>query len=97
MPASNPQDIARKVREGRPASLYYFYGHDTGALESFVKRLTARLLPASARAMNRRSISAVRALSSATFSVAVIGKSNPHFAKEIAESLSARSSFCSRG
>lgn len=52
MPASNQQDIARKVREGRPASLYYFYGHDTGALESFVKRLTARLLPASERAMN---------------------------------------------
>lgn len=46
------QEISRKVREGKPERLYYFYGHDTGALEIYVKKLLNRLLPASERAMN---------------------------------------------
>ena len=46
------QEMSRDVREGRPARLYYFYGHDVGALENYVKKLTSRLLPASERAMN---------------------------------------------
>lgn len=52
MPQLTASDISKKVRAGEPDRLYYLYGQDTGALESFVKPLLAKLCPKEARTMN---------------------------------------------
>lgn len=44
--------LGKTVRENDIDSLYYFYGHDTAALESFTKRLVNKLCPADAQVMN---------------------------------------------
>ena len=44
--------LGKKIRENDIDSLYYFYGHDTAALESFTKRLVNKLCPADAQVMN---------------------------------------------
>ena len=52
MPSSNVTEIGKQIKEGEISSLYYFYGHDTAALESFSKRLIKRLCPDDAQFMN---------------------------------------------
>ena len=37
--------LGKTIRENDIDSLYYFYGHDTAALESFTKRLVNKLCP----------------------------------------------------
>lgn len=44
--------LGKTIRENDIDSLYYFYGHDTAALESFTKRLVNKLCPADAQIMN---------------------------------------------
>ena len=44
--------LGKTIRENDIDSLYYFYGHDTAALESFTKRLVNKLCPADAQVMN---------------------------------------------
>ena len=41
--------LGKTIRENDIDSLYYFYGHDTAALESFTKRLVNKLCPADAQ------------------------------------------------
>ena len=52
MAVTNTAAISKSVKSGEPASLYYFYGHDTAALESFVKKLVTVLCPPDAQIMN---------------------------------------------
>ncbi len=52
MGATNATQITKNVKNGEAASLYYFYGHDVAALESFVGRLITTLCPKDARFMN---------------------------------------------
>ena len=44
--------LGKKIASGDIESLYYFYGHDTAALESFTKRLVNKLCPGDAQMMN---------------------------------------------
>lgn len=44
--------LGKTIRENDIDSLYYFYGHDTAALESFTKKLVNKLCPADAQVMN---------------------------------------------
>lgn len=44
--------LGKTIRENDIDNLYYFYGHDTAALESFTKRLVNKLCPADAQVMN---------------------------------------------
>ena len=44
--------LGKTIRENDIDSLYYFYGHDTAALESLYKRLVNKLCPADAQVMN---------------------------------------------
>ena len=44
--------LGKTIRENDIDSLYYFYGHDTAALEIFTKRLVNKLCPADAQVMN---------------------------------------------
>ena len=37
MPATNPSNMTKEIKNGEAASLYYFYGHDQASIESFVK------------------------------------------------------------
>lgn len=48
----NSQDIMKKLRSDGPDRLYYLFGQDTGALESFAKALISRLCPQADRTMN---------------------------------------------
>lgn len=52
MPLLTPADISKKLKAEGPARLYYFYGHDVGALESFTAKLTDKLCPKNDRTMN---------------------------------------------
>ena len=50
--------LGKTIRENDIDSLYYFYGHDTAALEIFTKRLVNKLCPADAQVMNFISLTA---------------------------------------
>ena len=44
--------MTKAIKENTPASLYYFYGHDVAAIESFVNWMVAKLCPKDAQFMN---------------------------------------------
>ncbi|ADU22388.1 DNA polymerase III subunit delta [Ruminococcus albus] len=52
MPVSNTSSITKDIKNGEAASLYYFYGHDTASIESFVRWLINKLCPKDAQFMN---------------------------------------------
>lgn len=52
MPVTDSTEIAKKLKAEGAERLYCFYGQDTGALESFVKSLSAKLCPKQDRVMN---------------------------------------------
>lgn len=52
MSITNVTALTKKIRDNDINSLYYFYGHDTAALESFTRQLVARLCPEDAQTMN---------------------------------------------
>ncbi|MGN0602232.1 MAG: DNA polymerase III subunit delta [Oscillospiraceae bacterium] len=52
MALMNSDDLGKRIRNEDYDRLYYFYGHDTGALEAYVKKLINRLVPASDQIMN---------------------------------------------
>ena len=52
MALTNVTALSKRLKENDADSLYYFYGHDTAALESFTKRVVAKLCPADAQVMN---------------------------------------------
>ena len=52
MPALSGADALKKLKAEGAARLYYLYGQDTGALESFVKNLLSKLCPKEDRTMN---------------------------------------------
>ena len=52
MPNMAAADILKKLKTEPPARLYYLYGQDTGALESFASALIDRLCPKQDRTMN---------------------------------------------
>ncbi|MBR1393002.1 MAG: DNA polymerase III subunit delta [Ruminococcus sp.] len=52
MPVMESAEIAKKLKSDGAERLYCFYGQDTGALESFVKSLAAKLCPKQDRTMN---------------------------------------------
>ncbi|MBR1422122.1 MAG: DNA polymerase III subunit delta [Ruminococcus sp.] len=52
MPSLTAAEIGKNIKNGEVSSLYYFYGHDTAALESFTLRLIKRLCPDDAQFMN---------------------------------------------
>ena len=52
MPVMTAADITKKLRTEPPARLYYLYGQDTGALESFAQSLINKLCPKQDRTMN---------------------------------------------
>lgn len=45
-------DLAKKIKAGDFDRLYYFYGHDSGALEAYVKKLIKKLCPDGDQTMN---------------------------------------------
>lgn len=45
-------DLAKKIKAGDFDRLYYFYGHDFGALEAYVKKLIKKLCPDGDQTMN---------------------------------------------
>lgn len=48
----NSADLAKRIRNEDYDNLYYFYGHDVGALEAYVQKLINKLVPQSDRIMN---------------------------------------------
>lgn len=44
--------LGKRIRGGDYDNLYYFYGHDVGALEAYVKKLINKLVPPSEQVMN---------------------------------------------
>ncbi|WP_295153283.1 DNA polymerase III subunit delta [uncultured Ruminococcus sp.] len=52
MPATNPSNMTKEIKNGEAASLYYFYGHDQASIESFVKWMINKLCPKDAQFMN---------------------------------------------
>lgn len=52
MPLTNSTELAKTIRAEQYDSLYYFYGHDVGALEAYVKKLIRKLCPPEAQVMN---------------------------------------------
>ncbi|MBR1739596.1 MAG: DNA polymerase III subunit delta [Ruminococcus sp.] len=52
MPVTDPAAVNRSIKNGTPAPLYYFYGHDTASLEAFTKSLINKLCPKDAQFMN---------------------------------------------
>lgn len=48
-------ELTKKIKANDIDRLYYFYGHDTGALESYVKKLIAKLCPPDTQIMNLHS------------------------------------------
>jgi len=52
MALTNVTAITKNIKNGEAAGLYYFYGHDVAALESFTKSLIAKLCPPDASFMN---------------------------------------------
>lgn len=52
MGLTNVTAMNKNLKNGEIASLYYFYGHDVAALESYTRMLTARLCPSEAQFMN---------------------------------------------
>lgn len=52
MPLISSSDLAKKIRAEDFDRLYYFYGHDVGALETYVKKLIKKLCPPEDRIMN---------------------------------------------
>lgn len=52
MPCVNDKDLALSIRSLDISSLYYFYGKDVATLESYTKKLVAKLVPKDAQDMN---------------------------------------------
>ncbi len=52
MPNLSSADIIKALRSGPPERLYYLFGQDTGALESFAASLINKLCPKNDRTMN---------------------------------------------
>ncbi|MBR4555353.1 MAG: DNA polymerase III subunit delta [Ruminococcus sp.] len=52
MQLSSSADILKKLRSDGPERVYYLYGRDVGALESFAKALTGKICPKADRIMN---------------------------------------------
>lgn len=52
MPVTNTTNITKEIKNGDVASLYYFYGHDAAAVESFTRWLINKLCPKDAQFMN---------------------------------------------
>lgn len=52
MPALSGADALKKLKAEGASQLYYLYGQDTGALESFVKTLLGKICPKDDRTMN---------------------------------------------
>lgn len=52
MPLTNSSELAKKIRAEQYDNLYYFFGHDVGALEAYVKKLIKKLCPPEAEVMN---------------------------------------------
>lgn len=52
MALMNSEDLGRRIRNNDFDNLYYFFGHDIGALEVYVKKLINKLVPKSEQMMN---------------------------------------------
>ena len=52
MAAVSATELAKQIKSGEISSLYFFYGHDTAALESFTSKLIKTLCPKEAQFMN---------------------------------------------
>ncbi len=52
MPLVNSTDLGKRIKSGDYDSLYYFYGHDVGALEAYAKKLIQKLCPPEEQTMN---------------------------------------------
>lgn len=52
MALMSSEDLGKRIRSGDFDNLYYFYGHDVGALEAYVKKLINKLVPPSEQIMN---------------------------------------------
>lgn len=52
MALTNSIDLGKRIRNEDYDNLYYFYGHDVGALESYVKKLVNKLVPKNEQVMN---------------------------------------------
>lgn len=48
----NSTDLGKRIRNEDYDNLYYFYGHDVGALELYVKKMINKLVPKSDQVMN---------------------------------------------
>lgn len=55
MPLINDAELARDIRNGEIASLYYFFGKDVAMIEAFTKKLLKKLVPDDMRAMDLQS------------------------------------------
>ncbi|MFA5658522.1 MAG: DNA polymerase III subunit delta [Oscillospiraceae bacterium] len=55
MPFVNENDLAKAVRAGEIASLYYFFGKDTATLEAYTKKLISKLVKKEDQAYNLHS------------------------------------------
>lgn len=51
----NSDDLGKRIRNNDYDNLYYFFGHDVGALEIYVKKLINKLVPKSEQMMNLHS------------------------------------------
>lgn len=52
MGSTNVTNIGKDIKNNKPASLYYFYGHDVAAVENFANKLINKLCPQDASFMN---------------------------------------------
>lgn len=52
MPITNTTNITKEIKNGEVARLYYFYGHDSASIESYVKWMINKLCPKDAQFMN---------------------------------------------
>ncbi|MBR1863145.1 MAG: DNA polymerase III subunit delta, partial [Ruminococcus sp.] len=52
MPSINPTLLTKNIKSGKPSSLYYLYGQDSAAVESFAAKLIRTLCPGDAQFMN---------------------------------------------
>ena len=55
MALMNSEDLGRRIRNEDFDNLYYFFGHDVGALEAYVKKFINKLVPKSEQMMNLHS------------------------------------------
>ena len=55
MASVSDTELARDIRNGEIANIYYFFGKDVAQIEAYTKKLVKKLVPSEAQAMNYQS------------------------------------------